>query len=282
MRSSPTGYTSPHTASPRRAGAEIRDAVRCGPGRRSEGCRAPVESAERGYYPVGEAEGDRAAGRFPIMVHAGGSGAESGCRASGPDSETPRERARRVAVRRPRDTFDRYACDTSGQGSRLLFSIDVYTRDALHHRAPESFSAVSSRRPSERPQLLRRGSSRARVRHISATASRRACSGAFTNRRRQCASPTTPAMTNFSPHDPMTPPVTPSTHSPILRALMTCLAFDVAHVVARSGWGLDCTFTRGRLTPPNSPLRPLPHQIGQPGAASGGHTGRVRERVRLR
>ena len=127
-----------------------------------------------------------------------------------------------------------FACDTSGQGSRLLFSIDVYTRDALHHRAPESFSAVSSRRPSERPQLLRRGSSRARVRHISATASRRACSGAFTNRRRQCASPTTPAMTNFSPHDPMTPPVTPSTHSPILRALMTCLAFDVAHVVARS------------------------------------------------
>ena len=123
----------------------------------------------------------------------------------------------------------------SGIASIILYScIDVYTRDALHHRAPESFSAVSSRRPSERPQLLRRGSSRARVRHISATASRRACSGAFTNRRRQCASPTTPAMTNFSPHDPMTPPVTPSTHSPILRALMTCLAFDVAHVVARS------------------------------------------------
>ena len=240
MRSSPTGYTSPHTASPRRAGAEIRDAVRCGPGRRSEGCRAPVESAERGYYPEGgRGRGGPCGGAVPD--HAGGSGAESGCRASGPDSETPRERARRVAVRRPRDTFDRYACDTSGhEGSRLLFSIDVYTRDALHHRAPESFSAVSSRRPSERPQLfmrcvyIRRGSSRARVRHISATASRRACSGAFTNRRRQCASPTTPAMTNFSPHDPMTPPVTPSTHSPILRALMTCLAFDVAHVVARS------------------------------------------------
>ena len=152
-----------------------------------------------------------------------------------------------------------FACDTSAIRSGIaspLFSIDVYTRDALHHRAPESFSAVSSRRPSERPQLfmrcvyIRRGSSRARVRHISATASRRACSDAFTNRRRQCASPTTPAMTNFSPHDPMTPPVTPSTHSPILRALMTCLAFDVAHVVARI---YDCTFTRGRLTPPNSP-----------------------------
>ena len=185
---------------------------------------------------VGEAEGDRAAGRFPIMR--AGRAPRSGCRASGPDSETPRERARRVAVRRPRDTFDRsrarHIREIRSGRSRLLFSIDVYTRDALHHRAPESFSAVSSRRPSERPQLLRRGSSRARVRHISATASRRACSGAFTNRRRQCASPTTPAMTNFSPHDPMTPPVTPSTHSPILRALMTCLAFDVAHVVARS------------------------------------------------
>ena len=34
-----------------------------------------------------------------VPDHAGGPGAESGCRASGPDSETPRERARRVAVR---------------------------------------------------------------------------------------------------------------------------------------------------------------------------------------
>ena len=234
MRSSPTGYTSPHTASPRRAGAEIRDAVRCGPGRRSEGCRAPVESAERGYYPVGEAEGDRAAGRFPIM-RAGRAPSPVVVRAV----RTPRRRARGRGVwpcdvRAIHSIVTRGDTDIRSKGSRLLFSIDVYTRDALHHRAPESFSAVSSRRPSERPQLLRRGSSRARVRHISATASRRACSGAFTNRRRQCASPTTPAMTNFSPHDPMTPPVTPSTHSPILRALMTCLAFDVAHVVARS------------------------------------------------
>ena len=238
MRSSPTGYTSPHTASPRRAGAEIRDAVRCGPGRRSEGCRAPVESAERGYYTVGEAEGDRAAGRFPIM-RAGRAPSPVVVRAV----RTPRRRARGRGVW-PCDVRAiqcRFACDTiiRSKGSGIA-SIILYTRDALHHRAPESFSAVSSRRPSERPQLfmrcvyIRRGSSRARVRHISATASRRACSGAFTNRRRQCASPTTPAMTNFSPHDPMTPPVTPSTHSPILRALMTCLAFDVAHVVARS------------------------------------------------
>ena len=83
MRSSPTGYTSPHTASPRRAGAEIRDAVRCGPGRRSEGCRAPVERAERGYYPVGEAEGDRAAGRFPRSCGRVGRRVRLSCERSG-------------------------------------------------------------------------------------------------------------------------------------------------------------------------------------------------------
>ena len=72
---------------------------------------------------VGEAEGDRGPCGGAVPDHAGGSGAESGCRASGPDSETPRERARRVAVRRPRDTFDRYACDTSGQGSGVYYSL---------------------------------------------------------------------------------------------------------------------------------------------------------------
>ena len=76
---------------------------------------------------VGEAEGDRARCGGAVPDHAGGSGAESGCRASGPDSETPRERARRVAVRRPRDTFDRSRAThpVRDRDSRLLFSIDV-------------------------------------------------------------------------------------------------------------------------------------------------------------
>ena len=127
------------------------------------------ESAERGYYPEGgRGRGGPCGGAVPD--HAGGSGAESGCRASGPDSETPRERARRVAVRRPRDTMSIRVLDTITSAVKGIASIILYTRDALHHRAPESFSAVSSRRPSERPQLfmrcvyIRRGSSRARVR----------------------------------------------------------------------------------------------------------------------
>ena len=137
MRSSPTGYTSPHTASPRRAGAEIRDAVRCGPGRRSEGCRAPVESAERGDYPVGEAE-------------AGPCGAGGGSRSCGRAGRRVRLSCERSGLRDAaregeacgRATSARYNVDSRARHNHIRGQRDRVYYSLYSRRAPSPRTGV--------------------------------------------------------------------------------------------------------------------------------------------